>query len=443
MMDASAISVRNLSKVYRLYDKPIDRLKESLHPFRKKYHREFYALRDVSFEVERGETVGIVGKNGSGKSTLLKIIAGVLTASNGGISVNGKISSLLELGVGFNPELTGIENVNFSGAVIGYSKEQIEEKIENIVAFADIGDFIYQPVKTYSSGMLVRLAFAVQTVVEPDVLIVDEALSVGDEAFSRKCFSRMAQLKAQGVTILFVSHSASTIVSMCDRAILLHHGELILRGKPKFVVSHYQKMIFASEETERALVSSYKAGVNLASSTCDDKCSQSVDTILTDLYDGSLKPQSTIIYESRGAIISNIILTSEDGDPVNILVRRNVYKYRYRVKFTENCRDVMFAMCIKLLNGVELGGARSATHKSELKSVCAGSEYIVEFSFQCLLTPGTYFFNAGVEGRTGDEIVYLHRIIDAYMIKVQPEADIVPTAIVDFLIEPTVVPYTF
>ncbi|MDK2047645.1 ABC transporter ATP-binding protein [Aliarcobacter butzleri] len=226
-MPNTAIKVNHLTKVYKLYDKPIDRLKESLHPLKKKYHKEFYALNDVSFEIKKGETVGIIGKNGAGKSTLLKIITGVLTPSSGHVHVNGRIASLLELGAGFNPEYTGVENIFLQGTLMGYSHEEMESKIDEILAFADIGDFVYQPVKSYSSGMFARLAFAVAINVDPDILIVDEALSVGDFAFQAKCFQRFQTFQKAGKTILFVSHSTQQIIQYCNKAMLIHGGNLI------------------------------------------------------------------------------------------------------------------------------------------------------------------------------------------------------------------------
>lgn len=226
-MNNIAIKVSHLTKVYKLYDKPIDRLKESLHPFKKSYHKDFYALNDVSFEIKKGETVGIIGKNGAGKSTLLKIITGVLTPSNGHVHVNGRIASLLELGAGFNPEYTGIENIYLQGTLMGYSHSEMETKIDEILSFADIGDFVHQPVKMYSSGMFARLAFAVAINVDPDILIVDEALSVGDFAFQAKCFQRFQDFQKVGKTILFVSHSTQQIIQYCNKAILIHNGNMI------------------------------------------------------------------------------------------------------------------------------------------------------------------------------------------------------------------------
>jgi ABC-type polysaccharide/polyol phosphate transport system ATPase subunit len=229
-MPNTAIKVSHLTKVYKLYDKPIDRLKESLHPLKKQYHKDFYALNDVSFEIKKGETVGIIGKNGAGKSTLLKIITGVLTPSSGHVHVNGRIASLLELGAGFNPEYTGVENIYLQGTLMGYSHGEMESKLQAILDFADIGDFVYQPVKSYSSGMFARLAFAVAINVEPDVLIVDEALSVGDAKFQNKCLARIKKMQEHGMTILFVSHSTAQINSICTFAIWINDGKVLELG---------------------------------------------------------------------------------------------------------------------------------------------------------------------------------------------------------------------
>lgn len=242
-MTEIAIKVSCLSKSYKLYDNPVDRLRESLHPFRKKYHKDFYALNDVTFEVKKGETLGIIGKNGSGKSTLLKILTGVLTPTSGTISVNGKVSALLELGAGFNLEMTGIENVYLNGTLMGFSRKEIDARLPEILAFADIGDFVYQPVKSYSSGMFVRLAFAAQILVEPDVFIIDEALSVGDVFFQQKCYAKIRESISRGTTCLFVSHDTSAIMNLCTRAILLNDGAVDFIGNPKEAVSRYYAKI--------------------------------------------------------------------------------------------------------------------------------------------------------------------------------------------------------
>jgi len=248
-----AIKVENLTKIYHLYDKPQDRLKEALNPFKKSYHHDFYAMSDVSFEIKKGETVGIIGKNGAGKSTLLKMITGVLTPSSGKIEVNGKVASLLELGAGFNPEMTGLENIYLNGTLMGFTKEEMDTKVDAILAFADIGEFIYQPVKMYSSGMFARLAFSVAINVEPDILIVDEALSVGDIKFQIKCINQFKELQNKGLTILFVSHDIFTIRSFCNKAIWIDDGKLKELGDVTEVSANYNEFMYGnSQEKEQS-----------------------------------------------------------------------------------------------------------------------------------------------------------------------------------------------
>lgn len=249
-MNNTAIKVSHLTKVYKLYDKPIDRLKESLHPLKKKYHKDFYALNDVSFEIKKGETVGIIGKNGAGKSTLLKIITGILTPTSGHVHVNGRIASLLELGAGFNPEYTGVENIYLQGTLMGYTQAYTESKMEQILQFADIGEHIHQPVKTYSSGMFARLAFAISINVEPDIFIVDEALAVGDMNFQAKCMTAMDRIKQKGTTILFVSHDIGSVKSLCKRGIYIKNGELHSIGKASDVAELYSREMRAESNDE-------------------------------------------------------------------------------------------------------------------------------------------------------------------------------------------------
>lgn len=251
-MSEVAVEVKNLSKIYRLYDSPTHRLKEAFHPLRKKYHTDFYALADISLRIEKGSTVGIVGHNGAGKSTLLKILTGVLTPSAGSYVVNGKVSSLLELGTGFNPELSGMDNVYFNGAVLGLSHREIDNKLEDILSFADIGEFIHQPVKTYSSGMYVRLAFAVAVQVDPDILIVDEALSVGDVRFQQKCFRRMRRFQEHGKTVIFVTHDSGAVSTFCDGACWLKNGRIFYQGKADTVIKKYMSYMSYGMETVNA-----------------------------------------------------------------------------------------------------------------------------------------------------------------------------------------------
>jgi len=244
MIEDIAISVKNITKTYKLYDTHADRVKEAFHPLRKKYHNPFNALTDVSFDVIKGETLGIIGRNGSGKSTILQIICGILQPTSGSVKTNGRLSALLELGAGFNPEFTGRQNVYLNGSILGLTQEEIDARFNDIVTFADIGYFINQPVKSYSSGMVVRLAFAVAISIEPDIFVVDEALSVGDEAFQRKCMARLEHLQERGTTVLFVSHSAGTVLQICSRALLLSNGRTFVVGNPKSVVTIYHKMLY-------------------------------------------------------------------------------------------------------------------------------------------------------------------------------------------------------
>ena len=253
-MNDYAIRVKNVSKIYKLYDKPTDRLKEALGVTKKKRYHEHFALNDVSFDVKRGETVGIIGTNGSGKSTILKIITGVLNQTDGEIEIDGRISALLELGAGFNMEYTGIENVYLNGTMIGFTKEEIDEKLQDILDFADIGDFVYQPVKTYSSGMFVRLAFAVAINIDPEILIVDEALSVGDVFFQAKCYKKFEEFKKLGKTILFVSHDLSSISKYCDRVILLNKGVKLNEGSSQEMVDQYKKVLVGADAQIRSSI---------------------------------------------------------------------------------------------------------------------------------------------------------------------------------------------
>jgi len=445
------ISINNLSKAYKLYGSPHDRLKEALNPLRKSYHRDFYALRDVSFDVKRGETVAIVGRNGSGKSTLLKIITNVLTPTSGSVQVNGRISALLELGGGFNPQLSGFENVFFSGMLMGYRREEMASRLDDILAFADIGDFIHQPVRSYSSGMFVRLGFAVATCVDPDILIVDEALSVGDEAFQRKCFARIERFREQGKTILFVSHNAHQVVQLCQTAHLFDAGELLLSGTPKPLVARYQKLIYAPADKLREIRRDICSGMDDATdesgrggaqkSQSNDESSGGESNLppgrvnivprSKSLYDPHLKPKSTVNYESRGAVIENPQILTPDGQKANILVRGEDYVFSYKVRFSGDACKVRFGMLAKTITGLELGGMTSHAVYSPLESVDSGSSFVIRFPFRCVFLKGTYFLNAGVAAQINDEEIYLHRIVDALMFRVQPEKDLLPNCLVD------------
>lgn len=444
-----AIRIQNLGKCYQIYDAPRDRLKQFVLPRLqrligkqpKQYFREFWALKDVSFEVRKGETVGIIGRNGSGKSTLLQMICGTLSPTSGTIQVNGRIAALLELGAGFNPEFTGRENVYMNGSVLGLSKDEIDARFDDIASFAEIGQFIEQPVKTYSSGMVVRLAFAVAINVDPEILVVDEALSVGDELFQRKCFSRIEAIKRTGATILFVSHAGGTIVELCDRAVLVDSGEKLSIGIPKQIVGRYQKLLYApadKRETIRAQI--LRSDEHIPASANITDCAVRKDPPPNEQaqepqenFDPHLSPSSTIEYESHGAYIDSPAILTLSGDQVNNLVRGETYRYVYTVQFTKNASNVRFGMLIKTTSGVELGGGASANSSREsLVCIEAGSIYRVEFRFRCALNPGVYFLNAGVIGDVGGTETFLHRLVDVAMFRVHSDIQNLGTGIVDF-----------
>ena len=446
-----AIKVDNLSKCFQIYDKPRDRLMQMLARGRKQYFREFWALHNVSFEIKRGETVGIVGRNGSGKSTLLQMICGTLNPTGGTVQTFGRIAALLELGSGFNPEFTGRENVYMNAAVLGLTVPEIDARFDEIVAFADIGDFIGQPVKTYSSGMMVRLAFAVAINVDPEILIVDEALSVGDELFQRKCFSRIEAIRAKGATILFVSHAGGTIVELCDSAILMDAGEKLAVGAPKLIVGRYQKLLYAPADKQAAIREQIQrvdlAGEGAHGSAVDEAGSTAPAFAISDDDEGesldpALKPSSTIAYESNGAEITGAKILTPTGREVNNLVRGKAYRYVYDARFDRDAYNVRFGMLIKTISGVELGGGVSASMvKNRLPFAAAGTTYTVEFSFVCALNAGVYFLNAGLLGDVDGSETYLHRLIDIAMFRVGAEADDLATGIINFGCHAKVLPH--
>jgi lipopolysaccharide transport system ATP-binding protein len=444
-----AIRVRGLGKCYQIYDQPQDRLRQSLLPrlFRalgkptKDYFHEFWALRDVSFDIGRGETVGIVGRNGSGKSTLLQIICGTLAPTTGEVEVNGRVAALLELGAGFNPEFTGRENVYLNASVLGLSRMDIDERFEMIAEFADIGQFIEQPVKAYSSGMIVRLAFAVAINVDPEILIVDEALAVGDERFQRKCYSRIEDIKASGATVLFVSHSGATVIELCDYAVLLDDGEQLAMGPSKQIVGRYQRLLYATpeqrEEVRGGILEEAAMLPNAVSDAPPDAPgddSKTPDDSLAESFDPSLVPASTINFVSHGVEIGEAFVTTLTGERVNNLLRGRTYHYRYQVQFLAPASRVRFGMLIKTVAGVDLGGGISAANVAgAIGSVPAGAAYTIDFRFTCRLNVGVYFLNAGVVG-TGDDgmEIFLHRLLDAAMFRVLPEPEDTATGPVDF-----------
>lgn len=436
--NAIAISLNSVSKAYSLYSKPSYRVKELLHPFKKKYSKQFDALKDISFDIFKGETVGIVGRNGCGKSTLLQIVCGIFPPTKGTINVSGRISAILELGAGFNPEFNGRDNIYLNCSILGIDRTSADEKMDEILTFADIGDFIDQPVKTYSSGMVVRLAFSIAINVNPAILIVDEALAVGDAAFQRKCFSRIKKIQENGATILFVSHSATAVVELCDRAILIDGGEHIYTGSPKTVVSLYHKLLFAPPDK----LNKVKMEIIDEIAQCHDKSMRDVQPVADDktdltesaFYNENLIPKSTTWYASNGATIIDPHLKTLDGKKVNILARNNEYVYTYNVVFTENAFSVRFGMLIKTVSGLELGGYGNLVDDENMECITKGANVEVQLRFKCALLPGTYFLNSGVRGIINNDDEYLHRGIDVCMFEVIQEDRIFSTGIVDFAV---------
>ncbi|MFV0528555.1 MAG: ABC transporter ATP-binding protein [Lachnospiraceae bacterium] len=389
-MGESVISVRNVSKMYKLYNKPTDRLKEAFG--RKVQCQEHYALRELNFEVERGECVGIIGTNGSGKSTILKIITGVLNPTSGEVNVNGRISALLELGAGFNMEYSGLENIYLNGTMIGFSREEIDAKLEDILSFADIGDYIHQPVKTYSSGMFVRLAFAVAINIDPEILIVDEALSVGDVFFQAKCYRKFDEFKKKGKTILFVSHDLGSISKYCNRVILLNQGVKLQEGNAKEMVDLYKKVLVNQEDS-----SSEASGSR-------EKTEQWEKPF-------SLNPNA-IEYGTKIAEIVDFILLDEQEEPTNTIEKFTPFKIKMKVRFNERIDDPIFAFTIKDLKGTEITGTNTMYEQIETEAGTEGLVQEITFTQEMNLQGGEYLLSLGCTGYHNGKFDVFHRRYD-------------------------------
>lgn len=408
--DEVILSVRNVSKMYRLYDTPQDRLKHALAwRLGKHYGREFWALRDVSFDVRRGESVGIIGRNGSGKSTLLQIIAGTLAHTTGEVQTAGRVAALLELGSGFNPDFTGRENVYLNGAILGVDPKEMEQRFDEIAAFADIGEFIDQPVKVYSSGMVLRLAFAVQAIVRKEVLIVDEALAVGDEAFQRKCMRTLEEFQNAGGTVLLVSHSAQAVVRQCERCLFLNGGELILDGPSKPVTDLYQRFLYGTPQQQQQTLALARqhgsrfsqemlASLNTLRSTVESNASADPAPLPQHGWDPNIPATTEVVYGNGAAEIFDWCMLDEQERRVNVLVAGQRYTWRYRVRFHEKVRDVGFGMMFKTIDGVEVSAINSFGLHLALPQVSTGQTFEVRFILHLHLAPGTYYVNSGIVG---------------------------------------------
>ncbi|HLP47364.1 MAG TPA: ABC transporter ATP-binding protein [Candidatus Deferrimicrobium sp.] len=450
-MNDIAVKFENVSKFYKLYNSPKERLKEALHPFGKKRHREFYALKDINLEVKKGEILGIVGKNGSGKSTLLKIVSGVVQPNSGKAIVTGELSALLELGSGMNPDFNGIQNIYFGGIMMGFTREEMKAKIDDIIAFAEIGDFINQPLKTYSSGMKARLGFSLAINIKPEILVVDEVLSVGDDLFKRKCFAKIEELFKSGCTVFFVSHSIPNVVEICTRAILMDKGELILDGPAPFITRYYQKLLYALPSAVGEIrdeitqlnkdpgeKEKYKyrceeekngkennPGKEIEIETETEKPIYLNEIIedrskLTAYFIPDFSPKTTVKNEFYDVKIFDIQVQTLSGKLVNALVMNDNYLLSYKVQLNLDMEKVKFSTLILSEKGLPISGISIQT--AETCQVKTGDIYHVRIHFKCALLPSTYYIGISVNSiDKNNEKVRLYEIHDAIAFKVQEE----------------------
>jgi lipopolysaccharide transport system ATP-binding protein len=440
----NAIELKSVGKTFKLYEKRADRAFELLNPFRGQHHRSFRALNDISLEVEKGSVLGIVGTNGSGKSTLLKVISGIIPPSSGEVRIDGRLVPLIELGAGFNPEFTGLENIYFYNSMNGIRKSDTDAMLDEIMEFAEIGEFINQPLKVYSSGMYARLAFAVSINIKPDILILDEVLSVGDEMFRRKCFNRMNRFFKGDKTVLFVSHSTNNINQLCTRCIWLNNGELILDGPPKMVTAMYNRFINSRDEAipslleeirglneDNALKSGIYDEVNGRGKAGDgwldpDRKAERRNAVQSGTADEEkakahlipgLLPKSIFVERHCELDIENVQMTTLQGERVNVLLSGDEYRCHHRVKFKEPLTNIFFCIQIASESGYILGSKNSQL----IQSTVAGEDYHVEWRFRCNLLDGTYFVSVAVISFTDHGTRELARITDALAFKtIQP-----------------------
>jgi teichoic acid transport system ATP-binding protein len=399
--NGAAIAVDGVSKMYRIYDRPSLRLLEAFHPLRRKYHREFWALKDVSLTVKRGETVGIIGVNGSGKSTLLQLVCGILRPTRGEVRAHGRISTLLELGSGFNPEFTGRENVYLQGAILAMPRREIDRRFDAIAAFADIGGFLDQPVKTYSTGMLVRLAFSIAINVQPEILVVDEALSVGDVFFQAKCFHRMEELRRSGVTILLVSHEMNTVRTLCDRVVLLDAGEVVHEGEPRAAIETYFK--------RRAQL---MGSVDLASAVPSRRAKDAVvpDATPIEAQAGALRygngKARLVEYSANGRRNCREISVPSGGE-LDVTLTHAVF---------DRIANPIIGIMIRLPNGTQLFGNNTSFNKAPIGVLAPGQKIRTSFRQKLYLHNGQYLVTLTIGELVNDEVVYVDRYVDALLL---------------------------
>ena len=399
-MNQPVIRIQNLCKDYKLYDSKKQRLKEGLFPSRKNPPRLHNALRNINLEVSKGETVGIIGVNGSGKSTLLKVLTGVVTPSSGTAEVHGRVSALLELGAGFNAEYTGLENIYLNGTMMNISKTEMDELVPGIIEFADIGEFISQPVKNYSSGMFARLAFSVAISVKPDILIVDEALSVGDIFFQTKCYKKFDEFRAAGMTILFVSHDLNSISKYCSRTILLNKGEKIAEGEPKEIVDLYKKLLAKQMNTEAAGTEE------------TDGERQALPDEAVIWHDAMVCNPERLEYGDKAAEIIDFGIFDRKNYLTNTIPKGEECTIRMKVRFQRDVQDPIFAFCIKNKLGIEITGTNTMIENCGTGLCRAGEIRVVSFSQPVMLQGGEYLLSLGCTGFGNAELQVYHRLYD-------------------------------
>lgn len=393
----AAIVVQGLGKAFKRYTSQWARVREWL--FRIPSHELLWVLREVSFEVPAGAALGILGGNGAGKSTLLKIIARATAATEGNVSSSGRVAALLELGMGFHPEFTGRQNVVMAGQLIGLSLAEVEDAFSDIERFAGIGDFMDQPLRTYSSGMQMRLAFSVATAVRPDVLIVDEALSVGDAAFQRKCYQRIEAFRSEGTALLFVSHDIEAVKRLCDQAIFLAGGVVASAGPVRAVCDDYERALFGGQPHMTASEPPPKAPSRA-------------------MFDDALMSSSEEVYGAGGAVIESCWLASESGERLNVVIAGDPIRWCFTVSFDAPVVSPVFSMMLKTRDGEAVFGTDSSCVGGAPEAAVAGQTYVAEFLIDTHLAPDQYFLNCGVRSDTGGESVFLSRRVDAAILKV-------------------------
>ena len=418
----AALRVENISKQYRIYAKPGDRLKESLTRGRMKRHREFWALKDVSFEIEKGTTTGIIGPNGSGKSTLLQIITGTLEPTHGSVWYDGRIAALLELGAGFSPEFTGVENIYMNASLMGFSRSQTEALLPEIERFAEIGDFIHQPVKTYSSGMYVRLAFSIAISAAPDILIVDEALAVGDAIFQHRCIRRLNEMQEAGVTVLFVSHDPAAVRALCSRAILLGEGRMVAEGQPQDVLNRYQKIIMARENKyESAVAAAHDVAVSVEEAE-------------------ETAPLSYTFRHGDGtAEVLRVELLNEADEPVKLVESGAAVRVRMRVRFHAEIDDPICGFLIRNRHGINIYGTNTQIQQVEVGPVQPEDIVEVTFAMNCSLAPDSYSIAVAAHSPAAVSFDWIDGVVFFHVMSAVPMegvANLDATATVRKLVQP-------